>query len=268
MERAGRPGEPRAREQVAWGRRWPEFIRTRGRGSALLALNVVLFALFVRLRALSAVVGMPIHYAYPVAVDRWLTFGHEPISWLQHHLLPASGLGAADFLLVAVYVTYFVAPPVMAILLWWRRSPRLGPFTLAVFGVLYLGLVVNLLVPTAPPWMAAALGYIPAIHRGVPEVLDFFVHGLFSTGDRMAGANDVAAMPSLHMAVATVVAVFLPRPRRLPFLPAVLYAGLMGLALMTLGEHFLVDVLAGLALALAVCAVVLHPPLHRHRAAG
>jgi len=219
-------------------------------------LNVLAFVLFVKLRSLVAVVGMPIHYAYPVAVDRWLSFGHEPVSWLQAHLLPAAGLGVGDFLLVAVYVTYFVAPPVMALVLWWRHSSRFGAYNAAIFGVLYLGLIVNLLVPTAPPWMAAARGYLPEIHRGVPEVLDFFVHGLFASGDRVAGANDVAAMPSLHMGVATVVAYFLPRPARLRALPGVLYAGLMALALITLGEHFLSDVLAGLVLALGVCGVV------------
>lgn len=239
-----------------WTGRIPETVRSHGWSSAILALNVLAFALFVKLRSLVGVVGMPIHYAYPVALDRWLTFGHEPVSWLQDHLLPASGLGVADFLLVAVYVTYFVAPPVMALVLWWRRSPRFGAYNTAVFGVLYLGLIVNLLVPTAPPWMAAARGYLPEIHRGVPEVLDYFVHGLFATGDQLAGANDVAAMPSLHMGVATVVACFLPRPRRLGALPGVAYACLMALALMTLGEHFLGDVLAGVALALLVCATV------------
>lgn len=232
-----------------------EFLEARGLTTWVLALYAVAFALFVKLRSLVDVVGMPVRFAYAMRLDQLLGFGRDPVIWLQSYLHHSTGVGWFDYPLVAIWVTYFVVPPVMAVILWWRRSPAFLAYSAAIFGVLYLGVLVNLLLPTAPPWLAAHHGYLPEVQRTVPIVINSFVPGLFSTGSGIA-ANDVAAMPSLHMGAATVVAIYLPWRTYLGKLLAGAYAALMGVALLGLGEHYVSDVLGGFILALAVCWLV------------
>jgi membrane-associated phospholipid phosphatase len=70
-------------------------------------------------------------------------------------------------------------------------------------------------------------------------------------------SNPVAAMPSLHTAFATIIALFLARRfhRRWRWLFG-LYPAAMGLALVYLGEHYVVDVVAGVVYALVVDALI------------
>ncbi len=58
-------------------------------------------------------------------------------------------------------------------------------------------------------------------------------------------------MPSVHMAVTFVVVLALWRERRALAVIGALYAAAMALALVYLGEHYAVDVLAGVLVALA-----------------
>jgi membrane-associated phospholipid phosphatase len=63
-------------------------------------------------------------------------------------------------------------------------------------------------------------------------------------------------MPSLHTAITVVMAFALWRVRRSLGIAGALYSLLMGFSLIYLGEHYLVDVLAGVALAIAVAVCV------------
>lgn len=224
----------------------------RNRSAWILGLYVVAFALFVWLRSFGDQTGIPVQYSYPISVDRFIFGGREPVSWLQATLHRSHSLDPLDVLMVVVYVSYFIVPPLMAAILWWRQSRVLLPYVLAMAGTLYLGLLINLLVPTAPPWLAAERGYLPPLMRIMPGVLDYVQRGIFESGDQVSGQNNVAAMPSLHTAMICVVAVFLPQRRRWQKAVAVLYPLLMGFALMYLGEHYFVDVATGLVLGLAV----------------
>jgi membrane-associated phospholipid phosphatase len=62
-----------------------------------------------------------------------------------------------------------------------------------------------------------------------------------------AQVNDVAAMPSLHTATATLIALyFLPRVKHWWLkVPLAIYPFAMGWALVYSGEHYLVDLLFG-----------------------
>jgi hypothetical protein len=66
------------------------------------------------------------------------------------------------------------------------------------------------------------------------------------------GGNPLAAMPSLHLATSAMAALLLAETGPLPGLVGGGYAALLGFALVYLGEHYVVDLLGGLALTLAV----------------
>jgi membrane-associated phospholipid phosphatase len=103
------------------------------------------------------------------------------------------------------------------------------------------------LVPTAPPWLASARGVVDPILAVKPALIGETT----LAGSLAARTNIVAAMPSLHQATAVIcglaVAAAWPRLR----LPAGLYALLMGVALVYLGEHYAFDVLMGALVAFA-----------------
>jgi membrane-associated phospholipid phosphatase len=66
-------------------------------------------------------------------------------------------------------------------------------------------------------------------------------------------SNPVAAMPSLHTAFATIIALFIAARLRSRWRwLCALYPLAMGCALVYLGEHYVVDLLAGVVYALAV----------------
>jgi membrane-associated phospholipid phosphatase len=65
--------------------------------------------------------------------------------------------------------------------------------------------------------------------------------------DGLAG-NPLAAMPSLHFATSVMSAHVLSDVGRAEGTVAWVYAGTLGFALVYLGEHYVIDLLAGLAL--------------------
>ena len=92
------------------------------------------------------------------------------------------------------------------------------------------------------------MGLIDEVHRSTGkgwEVISVGTASLFSKGQ--ASSNLVAAVPSLHTAFVTLVALFLwGRVRRRWLRPLLLlYPLLMGLTLMATGEHWFFDVFLG-----------------------
>jgi membrane-associated phospholipid phosphatase len=114
---------------------------------------------------------------------------------------------------------------------------------------LAIGLAIYFLVPTAPPWLAANAGDLPDVARISALANSEVWADAYERGAYVAGANDVGAMPSLHTALSAVVAMTLWRVSRVLGVIGWLYVCAMGFSLMYLGEHYLVDVLAGVAIA-------------------
>jgi membrane-associated phospholipid phosphatase len=67
--------------------------------------------------------------------------------------------------------------------------------------------------------------------------------------DHNARANPWAAMPSDHFASAVMASIILADSHRRAAMIAAAYAAALGLALVYTGEHYVVDLLAGLATA-------------------
>jgi membrane-associated phospholipid phosphatase len=114
------------------------------------------------------------------------------------------------------------------------------------------------LVPTAPPWLASDYGELSHVDR----VMDF-VGAEITPGDSyttlyesLGVPNAVAAMPSIHMGV--TFGMFLWAWRRYPRLAAVLlmYSLLMGASLVYMAEHYVADLLVGMACALVMFAAI------------
>jgi hypothetical protein len=121
-----------------------------------------------------------------------------------------------------------------------------------ISSLFHLGAAVYVLVPTAPPWWAAESGRLPECRRVMVEVGERFWGNLWVPLYDFLGGNPVAAMPSLHFSSSVMAAHVLTEVGSVEGALGWAYAGTLGFALVYLGEHYLIDLLAGLALAEAV----------------
>lgn len=205
-------------------------------------------------RGLSDAVGMPLHMADVAAVDRD-AFGAVPSVVLQQHFLDPGYVHWYDALATLVYTSHFLATPVLAAVLWLRNRALWMAFVRRVIVLAVAGLATYIAFPTAPPWYASAHGAIgPAIRassRGWTWLHINHAGNLLREGQ--VAANPVAAMPSLHTAYATLITLFVLSRLRTRWRWAVLsYPLVMGVSLVYLGEHYVVDVVAGIGYALVV----------------
>jgi membrane-associated phospholipid phosphatase len=206
-------------------------------------------------RGLATWVGLPLHMSDIASVDRTLFGGTVPTVWLQDHFLRPGAPTWYDALATLVYTTHFLATPIVAAVLWLRSRQVWIQFITRVIILSVAGLVTYVVFPAAPPWYAARAGVIePVIRASSRGWLWLHINhagNLLSAGQ--LAANPVAAMPSLHTAFATMIALFVIAKMRSPWRWAILlYPVAMGLALVYLGEHYVIDLVAGVAYAIAV----------------
>ncbi len=217
-------------------RDWAVFL-----GAILLfdSLRGLIFALINRFE-------LPVYMVYAIDWERAIVGGETLPEKLQRTLLEPGTIGPLAKLLVVVHTSHFLFFLFFGLLVWMVRSHDFGRFKLALVLLMYTGLAFYLAVPTVPPWMAAgAFEVMPAIRHVAGQVYNLNIPALQATFD----TNPIAAMPSLHSAFPSLLAMIALHHfgRRGWLMP--LYAGLVFLAVTCLGEHYLVDVLAGVALA-------------------
>jgi hypothetical protein len=196
---------------------------------------------------------------YPIRMDRALGLGALPALRLQGRLARPGTISRLDRVLIWAHWLWFLTPhSALAYILWRRRDlfPRAACLLYAVFDV---GLVGYWALPTAPPWYAARLGRIehdglPALRRMMYEYGEQFWKDGWQPLYDFLGGNPLAAMPSLHFATSVMGARLLTDVGTPEAAVGWSYAGLLGVALVYLGEHYVVDLVAGLALYAAIRA--------------
>jgi hypothetical protein len=176
-----------------------------------------------------------LHLDPELALNHWLA---------AHHTL---GLIASDYYDNA----HFVVTLGLLGWLWYRRPDVYRPLRSVLVLINVLGFVVFWLYPMAPPRMLVGVGF-----QDIVATTHAF--GSWHTGALASDANQLAAMPSLHLAWAVWCTLVLWRlsQRRSVRILAVLYPCLTAVVVLATGNHYLTDVLAGVATtALAVLLV-------------
>jgi membrane-associated phospholipid phosphatase len=212
--------------------------------------------LYDRTRGVVESLGMSVHESDIVSAERGLFAGNVPTVWLQQHLYDPLHVHVNDALATLIYTSHFLATPILAAVLWLRNRRLWLRYISRVVVLSVAGLITYVLFPEAPPWMAARDGLIDPVARLSARGW-VYLHA-DNLNDVLAraqqdGANPVAAMPSLHVALATLVALFLGSllRSRWRYLLAV-YPVAMGATLVYTGEHYVLDLLAGVLYALLV----------------
>ncbi len=204
--------------------------------------------------------GMPLHVTFPIHFDEFLFGGTLPNQWVQQHLDAASAPWES-VIVTLTYCSHFIVTPLVAVALWiWARE-KFRVWVKLVIAVAVAGLTTYFLYPMSPPWLASYQGYIDG-----DQVLRLAGQGWGRLGFHIAGqvlsdgqarSNPVAAMPSLHMAYATLVVGFFCLLTRRWWLRCVLclYPLLMAASLVYGGEHYVTDEIFGVLYAVVILAV-------------
>ena len=186
---------------------------------------------------------------YPIRVDRALGRGTVPTARLQRALGREGRLGPLEYGLSAVHWSWFLVPHgTLAYILLRHREylPRSAVLMAACFD---LGCVVYWLVPTAPPWWAVANGKMPPVRRIMAEAGERFWRRLWNPLYHSLQGNPFAAMPSLHFGTSVMAARILSQVGPGQAALGWAYALTLGFGLVYLGEHYVIDLIAGLLLA-------------------
>jgi hypothetical protein len=223
---------------------------------------------------------------YPIAVDRVLGLGQLPTVRLQRRLARGQWrLG--DRVLVWAHWLWFLVPHGTLVYIMLRHRSRFDRSAVMTYAVFDLGAMVYWILPTAPPWYAAGhagrgrhfngrlLGASStnadshdiaarptttssagpddiAVRRMMVEYGEFFWKDGWGPLYSVLGGNPLAAMPSLHFATSMMAAQLLAETGPVAGALAWGYTATLGFALVYLGEHYVVDLIAGAALTTTV----------------
>jgi membrane-associated phospholipid phosphatase len=189
---------------------------------------------------------------YPLAIDRALGLGELPTVRLQRAFSKPGTVNRMERALALSHWVWFLTPHTTLAYILWRDPDRFPSAAARMYAVFDIGAVFYWTVPTAPPWWAAKHGYLEDrrvdVRRMMIEYGPVFWGDLWEPLYDFLGGNPLAAMPSLHFATSFMGAQLLSEVGPGAGLVGWSYALWLGLALVYLGEHYLIDLLAGAAL--------------------
>ena len=174
-----------------------------------------------------------LHLDPELTLDRWLA-GHQTL-----------GLLLSDYYDNAHFIVTFG----LLGWLWWKRADIYRPLRNALILVNVLGFAVFWLYPLAPPRMLPGFTDVVAASGAF---------GSWHSGALASHANQYAAMPSLHIAWAgwCTLAIWQLTKRTWVRALAVVYPCVTALAVLATGNHFLLDLVGGLATIAISVAIV------------
>ncbi len=186
---------------------------------------------------------------YPIKLDRLIGGGELPNVRLQRRFARPGRVSPFDRFLSVIHWTWFGEPHFVLACVMKHDAERFPNAARQMAAVYQLGAAVYAAVPTAPPWWAAEQGRTGApVRRLMAEVGEDTWGQAWPNMYKLAGGNPWAAMPSLHFASSVMAAILFSECSRLGGALAWAYAATLGVALVHLGEHYVTDLLAGLAL--------------------
>ncbi|HVS28592.1 MAG TPA: phosphatase PAP2 family protein [Solirubrobacteraceae bacterium] len=195
-----------------------------------------------------------VHIDYPLAIDRVIGLGRLPTQRLQSLLAQRGRFRTVDKVLIWAHWMWFLVPHGALVWILMRHRERLPRAAALMYAVFDLGVIGYWVLPTAPPWYAATQGRLAdadnptALRRMMYEYGEDFWRDGWQPLYSLLGGNPLAAMPSLHFATSVMAAHLLSEQSPIEGAVGWSYAATLGFALVYLGEHYVIDLLAGLAL--------------------
>lgn len=208
------------------------------------------------LRGVIPILSLKPHIFPMISADKYL-FGALPTIKLQEILFHPNVSHWYDYAAVLLYISHFIVPMLVAFILWMFDKKSFRRFTVSFLVLSYLAFFTFLIFPAMPPWMASNLGYIPPLQKIMDQVMASFAHPIdVPSIYRFFGANLVAAVPSLHAAYPWLIFLIIAGKIGKKSLMLAPYVLGVWFSVVYLGEHYVVDVFAGIIYATAAFAIV------------
>lgn len=192
------------------------------------------------------------HLRYPLVADQALGLGVTPTIRLQRAFSAPGKVNRFERTLIFCHWIWFLVPHGSLAYVLLRRPEQFARSAARMYTVFDVGAIFYWAIPTAPPWWASAQGLLPEraveVRRMMVEYGPEFWGDLWEPLYDVLGGNPLAAMPSLHFATSLMAARVLSEAGPVAGTVGWGYAGTLGLALVYLGEHYLIDLIAGAAL--------------------
>jgi membrane-associated phospholipid phosphatase len=196
-----------------------------------------------------------LHVRYPVRIDRAIGLGRLPNARLQDALMSRDGeISALDRVLTFGHWAWFMEPHLSLIFILRRDETKFVRAARQMAAAFDIGCAIYIALPTAPPWWAAEHGYTgdDEIDRRMVDVGEQVWGRAWPALFNGVDGNPWAAMPSLHFGASVLAAMLLSESDRRAGAVGWTYALGLGFALVYLGEHYVIDLIAGLGLVAAV----------------
>jgi len=173
-------------------------------------------------------------------------FGTIPTLVLQHFYRSP----ILDWLGAFFYSLHFLIPTVFGFVLWHRSRENYQKYAIALLLSSYSALITILLYPSAPPWFGVQAERI-LFHidheMGIPFYATLFV---------LIEPNPFAAFPSLHATYPWLISLYSIKIKRIKALPILIIPLGVCFSAVYLGEHYVIDLLAGVAYSTAAFFLV------------
>lgn len=197
------------------------------------------------LRGFADNLGQRVDFLGPILIEQGI-FGIIPTIELQRMLYSVSNISWIDYLSAIFYFLHFALPLAFGYILWLINRSYFKQFVTGILILSYSAWATFLIYPSAAPWLASNEGYIPKVYKILDTTLSAFPDKWnLPTIYHNFNPNLVAAIPSLHGAYPLLVLLFAVRFFRVKALPFLIYCLGVWFSLVYLGEHYVVDILAG-----------------------
>lgn len=213
-----------------------------GRGRTFIedwAPFLLLFFAYEAMRGFAAKTGFAPHDLS--GLERALFGGAIPTLVLQHSFYHPGIVGIQDVVAMIFYFMHFVLPIVVGFIFWLNSREHYRRYIAALLLMSFLAFVTYLFWPSAPPWYQL---------RDVVKINDQTVHSLWgytlvSPIYHSFNPNPFAAFPSLHAAYPALATVYAWSRYRALGIGLLLWTAGVLVSIVYLGEHYVVDALAG-----------------------
>lgn len=202
---------------------------------------LILFLAYEEMRGFAAKTGFAPHDLAPL--ERFVFFGNLPTLVLQHAFYHPGAVSWQDIVAMFFYFMHFPLPIVVGFFFWIRSREHYRRFVGALLLMCFTSFAVYLFFPSAPPWWQFP-NQVVKINNETVQLLwqgKYFVSEVYTSFN----PNKFAAFPSLHAAFPALAAAYAWSRYRVLAIGLIAWSLAVLLSIVYLGEHYVVDALAG-----------------------
>jgi membrane-associated phospholipid phosphatase len=213
---------------------------------------LILFFAYEAMRGFASKTGFAPHDLS--GLERAVFAGTLPTLTLQHAFYHPGVVGLQDLVAMFFYFMHFPLPILVGFVFWLNSREHYRRYIAALLLMCLLAFITYLFWPSAPPWWQMKDDVYKIIDRTV-QILwpnQYYVSGIYHSFN----PNRFAAFPSLHAAFPALAAVYAWRRYRPLSILLIAWSAAVLISIVYLGEHYVVDALAGYVYVAAAAVVI------------